>query len=149
MMRPTAASASKTHDKPSDTKALPQRTKSTKSASAPKTNGTAKPAAKAGATSKPLNATKATEEKSVEQPAQAVAEVEKPVQQEPEAATYTEKKIEESAPVNGQAEKTEIPDIPIPATENGSATPQHVANNSEPATGALESTPAFGQDEIR
>ena len=149
MMRPTAASASKTHDKPSETKALPQRTKSTKSASAPKTNGTAKPAAKAGSASKPLNPTKATEEKSVEQPAQAVAEVEKPVEQEPEAATYTEKKIEESAPVNGQAEKTEISDVPIPATENGSATPQHATNNSEPATAALESTPAFGQDEIR
>ena len=72
------------------------------------------------------------------------------MEQEPEAASYTEKKIEESAPVNGQAEKTEIPDIPIPATENGSATPQHTtADNSEPATAALESTPAFGQDEIR
>ncbi|GAB7332242.1 hypothetical protein MBLNU13_g04092t1 [Cladosporium sp. NU13] len=155
MMRPTAASASKTHEKPSETKALPQRTKSSaKSASAPKTNGTAKPAAKAGSASKPLHPTKAAEEKPVEQPAEqptpAVAEIEKPVQQEPEAATYTEKKIEESAPVNGQAEKTEIPDIPIPAIENGSATPQHTtADNSEPTTAALESTPAFGQDEIR
>ena len=155
MMRPTAASASKTHEKPNETKGLPQRTKSSaKSTSAPKTNGTAKPAAKAGATSKPLNPTKPAEEKPVEKPveqqAQAVAETEKPVEQEPEAATYTEKKIEESAPVNGHAEKTEIPDIPIPATENGSATPQHTTtDNSEPATAALESTPAFGQDEIR
>lgn len=150
MMRPTAASASKTHDKPSETKVLPQRTKSSaKSASAPRTNGTAKPAAKAGSTSKPLHPTKSAEEKPVEQPAQAVAETEKPAEQEPEAATYTEKKIEESAPVNGKAEETEIPDIPIPATENGSATPQHVADNSEPTTAALESTPAFGQDEIR
>jgi hypothetical protein len=150
MMRPTAASASKTHEKPSETKALPQRTKSSaKSTSAPKTNGTAKPAAKAGATSKPLNPTKAAEEKPVEQPAQSVVEADKPVEQEPQVATYTEKKIEESAPVSGKAEETEIPDVPIPATENGSATPQHVAENSEPATAALESTPAFGQDEIR
>lgn len=71
------------------------------------------------------------------------------MEQVPEAATYTEKKIEESAPVNGKAEETEIPDVPIPATENGNATPQHVADNSEPTTTALESTPAFGQDEIR
>lgn len=158
MMRPTAASASKTHEKPSETKALPQRTKSSaKSTSAPKTNGTTKPAAKAGSASKPLHPTKAAEDKPVEppveqaaeKPAQAVAEIEKPVEQEPEAATYTEKKIEESAPVNGKAEETEIPDVPIPATENGNATPQHVADNSEPATTALESTPAFGQDEIR
>jgi hypothetical protein len=150
MMRPTAASASKTHEKPSETKALPQRTKSSaKSTSAPKTNGTAKPAAKAGATSKPLNPTKAAEEKPVEQPAQSAVEADKPKEQEPEAATYTEKKIEESAPVNGKAEETEIPDVPIPAIENGSATPQHVADSSEPATAALESTPAFGQDEIR
>ena len=154
MMRPTAASASKTHEKPSETKALPQRTKSgAKSTSAPRINGTAKPAAKAGATSKPVDPTKLAGEKpaeqAVEQPTSAVAEIEKPVEQEPEVATYTEKKVEESAPVNGQAEKTEIPDIPIPATENGSATPQHVADNSESANAALESTPAFSQDEIR
>ena len=77
------------------------------------------------------------------------AEAEKPTEQEPEAATYTEKKIEESAPVNSKAEETEMPDIPIPVTENGSATPQHGADKSEPASAALESTPAFGQDEIR
>jgi hypothetical protein len=146
MMRPTAASASKTQEKPNETKALPQRTKSTaKSASAPKTNGTLKPAAKSGSMSKPLHPTKSTEEKPLEQ----AAGTEKPAEQEPEAATYTQKKIEESAPVNGKTEETEMPDIPIPATENGSATPQQGAVNGESATAALESTPAFGQDEIR
>ena len=143
MMRPTAASASKTHEKPGETKVLPQRSKSSaKSASAPKTNGTLKPAAKAGSSSKALHPTKSAEEK----PA---VETEKPAEQEPEVATYTEKKIEESAPVNGKAEETEIPDVPIPATENGSATPQHGNTNGEPANATLESTPAFGQDEIR
>jgi hypothetical protein len=95
--------------------------------------------------SKPLHPTKTTDEKPVEQP----AETEKPAKQEPEAATYTEKKIEESAPVNGKAEETEMPDIPIPTTENGSATPQHGAENGESGSAALETTPAFGQDEIR
>jgi hypothetical protein len=146
MMRPTAASASKTQEKPSETKALPQRTKSSaKPPSAAKTNGTLKPAAKSGSMSKPLHPTKTTDEKPVEQP----AETEKPAKQEPEAATYTEKKIEESAPVNGKAEETEMPDIPIPTTENGSATPQHGAENGESGSAALETTPAFGQDEIR
>lgn len=151
MMRPTAASASKTHDKPTETKALPQRTKSSaKPSSAPKTNGTAKPAAKSGSVSKPLHPTKSTEEKPAEQPTPvAAAEVEKPVEQEPEVTAHIEEKIEESAPVNGKTEETEMPDIPIPATENGSATPQHGAESSGPATTALESTPAFGQDEIR
>lgn len=150
MMRPTAASASKTHDKPTETKALPQRTKSAaKPASAPKTNGTVKPAAKAGATSKPLHPTKSTEEKPAEQAAQVVADTEKSEEQTPEVAADTETKVEVSKPINGKVEQTEIPDIPIPATENGSATPQHGTASSEPANAALESTPAFGQDEIR
>jgi hypothetical protein len=124
MMRPTAASASKTHDKPAEPKGIPQRTKSSSAKPiAPKTNGTAKPAAKSGSTSKPLHTTKSTEEK----PADA------------------EEKVETS----GKAEETEMPDIPIPATENGTSTPQHGAENGQPAGAALESTPAFGEDQIR
>jgi hypothetical protein len=147
-MRPTAASASKTHDKPAETRSSPPRTKSaTKSATAPKTNGTTRPAAKSGSVSKPVNPTKVSEEKPVEQAAK--AEIQKPQEQTPEVAAYTDKKTEESAPTNGKVEETEMPDIPIPATENGSATPQHNTEESEPASAALESTPAFGQDEIR
>ena len=136
MMRPTAASASKTHDKPAETKSLPQRTKSSATKPvAPRTNGTAKPAAKSGSTSKPLHPTKSTEEK--------------PVKQEPEVNADAEKKVEEKIETNGKAEQTEMPDIPIPATENGTATPQHGAENGQPAGAALESTPAFGEDQIR
>jgi hypothetical protein len=136
MMRPTAASASKTHDKPAEPKSLPQRAKS--SAAKPiatKTNGTAKPAAKSGSTSKPVHPIKPTEEK--------------PVKQEPEVTASAEKKVEEKAETNGKAEETEIPDIPIPATENGTSTPQHGTENGQPAGTALESTPAFGEDQIR
>jgi hypothetical protein len=146
MMRPTAASASKTHDKPNEAKPIPQRTKSSaKPASAPKTNGTMKPAAKSGSMSKPLHPTKSTEEKPVEQATQSAADNEKAEEQAPEVAP----KAEETIPTNGKVEETEMPDIPIPATENGSATPQHGNGTSEPASAALESTPAFGQDEIR
>ena len=126
MMRPTAASASKTHDKPAEPKGIPQRTKSSGAKPiAPKTNGTAKPAAKSGSTSKPLHTTKSTEEKPAEE------------------------KVEEKVETNGKAEETEMPDIPIPATENGTSTPQHGAENGQPAGAALESTPAFGEDQIR
>lgn len=126
MMRPTAASASKTHDKPAEPKGLPQRTKS--SAAKPvasKANGTAKPAAKSGSTSKSLHPTKSAEEKPAE------------------------KKVEEKVETNGKAEETEMPDIPIPVTENGTSTPQHGTENGQPAGAALESTPAFGEDQIR
>lgn len=85
----------------------------------------------------------------MEQATQVEADVEKPEQQTSEASADFVKKAEESAPINGKVEQTEIPDIPIPATENGSATPQHGTDSSEPANAALESTPAFGQDEIR
>jgi hypothetical protein len=129
MMRPTAASASKTHDKPAEPKALPQRTKS--SAAKPKTNGTAKPAAKSGAASKSLHPTKSTEEK-------------------PEViAAAAGKEVEEKTETNGKAEETEMPDIPIPAAENGTSTPQHGAENGQATGAALESTPGFGEDQIR
>jgi hypothetical protein len=131
MMRPTAASASKTHDKPAEPKSLPQRTKS--SAAKPiatKTNGTAKPAAKSGSTSKSIHPAKPTEEK-------------------PAATADVGKKVEEKTETNGKAEETEMPDIPIPATENGTSTPQHGTENGQPAGAALESTPAFGEDQIR
>lgn len=131
MMRPTAASASKTHDKPAEPKSLPQRTKSSaaKPIAAPKTNGTAKPAAKSGSTSKSIHPAKPT---NGEKPADA------------------EKKVEEKAETNGKAEETEMPDIPIPAAENGTSTPQqHGAENGQAAGAALESTPAFGEDLIR
>jgi hypothetical protein len=88
--------------------------------------------------SKPLHPTKSTEEKPAEQ---VVADTEKADEQAPEVAP----KAEETIPTNGKVEETEMPDIPIPATENGSATPQQ--GNGTGA--ALESTPAFGQDEIR
>jgi hypothetical protein len=128
MMRPTAASASKTHDKPAEPKGIPQRTKSSSSKPiASKTNGTAKPAAKSGSTSKPLHPTKSTEEKPVD----------------------AEKKVEEKLETNGKHEETEMPDIPIPATENGTSTPQQGTENGQPAGAALESTPAFGEDQIR
>jgi hypothetical protein len=124
MMRPTAASASKTHDKPAEPKGIPQRTKSSSSKPiASKINGTAKPAAKSGSTSKPLHPTKSTEEK-------------------PAA-------VEEKVETNGKHEETEMPDIPIPATENGTSTPQQGTENGQPAGAALESTPAFGEDLIR
>jgi len=130
-MRPTAASASKTHDKPAEPKALPQRTKS--SAAKPvasKTNGTAKPAVKSGSASKSLHPTKSTEEK-------------------PEVTADAASNVEEKVETNGKAEETEIPDIPIPATENGTFTPQHGTENGQSAGAALESTPAFGEDQIR
>jgi hypothetical protein len=131
MMRPTAASASKTHDKPAEPKSLPQRTKSSAAKPiAPKTNGTAKPAAKSGSTSKSVHPTKPTEEKTT-------------------VSADAEKKVEEKTETNGKAEETEMPDIPIPATENGTSTPQHGTENGQPAGAALESTPAFGEDQIR
>jgi hypothetical protein len=128
MMRPTAASASKTHDKPAEPKSLPQRTKS--SAAKPiatKPNGTAKPAAKSGSTSKSIHPAKPTEDKTAD----------------------AETKVEEKAETNGKSEETEMPDIPIPATENGTSTPQQGTENGQPAGAALESTPAFGEDLIR
>ena len=65
-------------------------------------------------------------------------------------AVSGEKKVEEKAETNGKAEETEMPDIPIPAAENGTSTPQqHGAENGQAAGAALESTPAFGEDLIR
>ncbi|KAM0716135.1 hypothetical protein Q7P37_008649 [Cladosporium fusiforme] len=240
MMRPTAASASKTHDKTAEAKSPPRRTKSVaKRPATQKVNGTAKPAPKAGAVSKPLSSAKAAEakpteekhveaqpieEKSIEEkveeekpieekveeekveeekPAEEKPVEEKPVEEKPievkpteespievkpieekpteersaEAAPVQEKPVAEepaeqklseekpaeqtSEPIadapkqsdepsllNGKVEPTEIPDIPVPATENGHATPKH-NTDSEPADAALESTPAFGEDAIR
>jgi hypothetical protein len=91
--------------------------------------------------SKPLHPTKSAEEK----PAEQATEVEKSEEQAPEVAP----EAEETIPTNGKVEETEMPDIPIPATENGSATPQQGTENGESTSAALESTPAFGQDEIR
>lgn len=198
-MRPTASSAQKTHDKTAEAKSPPRRTKSVakKPAAAPtKVNGTAKPAPKAGAASKPLSSAKAAEAKPVEekpveekvageQPAeipvetasvaeekateapadtapvaeekpaidtpveQKPTEEEKPTEQQTPASTATETaKQEESQPLDsGKVEPTEIPDIPIPPTENGNATPQHAG--VEKSGEALESTPAFGEESIR
>ncbi|KAL1582541.1 hypothetical protein WHR41_08694 [Cladosporium halotolerans] len=156
MMRPTASSAQKSHDRvASEPKSPPRRTKSVAkkpaaaagaSASA-RVNGAAKPAARAGAATKP------------------VKEVE-------EKAGVEEAQVQ----LNGKgAEETEIPDVPVPAEEvkaaetepqpepelekekvvenGGAATPQHVAagegDGEEKTAPALESTPAFGGDGIR
>lgn len=137
MMRPTAASAQKTHDKPAETKtALPTRAKSSaKAHSAPRTNGTTKPAPKSGSASKPVHPAKPSEEKHATK--------------EPETVAAPQQKTGEPAETNGKAEPTEIPDIPIPATENGSATPKQNMDEAQPVSAALESTPAFGEDEIR
>lgn len=156
MMRPTASSAQKSHDKvTSEPKSPPRRTKSVakKPAAAgasARANGAAKPAARAGAATKPV--------KEVEEKVEEKAGVEEAVQQ------------------NGKGgEETEIPDIPVPAEEvkaveaepqpepvqgnekvvenGGAATPQHVAagegEGEEKTAPALESTPAFGGDGIR
>lgn len=128
MMRPTASSAQKTHDKTAEAKSPPRRTKSVAkkpAAAAPtKVNGTAKPAPKAGAASKPLSSAKAAEAKPVEEKSVAVEEKtadEKPAEIPVETASVAEEKANEApadtAPAATEPVAEEKPAIDTPVEQ--------------------------------
>lgn len=128
MMRPTAASANKVHDK-TEVKSPPRKMAAPlKKPTAPKTNGVAKPASKTGAAPKP--AASKTAEKALE-----TATDETPAVENSNGIVHEPNELDASS-------STEPPVA-------GHDTPVHDQSASPATNGALESTPAFGEEGIR
>lgn len=147
MMKPTAASASKTHDKP-EVKTSP---KSKTAASRPKVNGV-KPAGEA-ARAETSKAAAAAPTAAAEQPNETHKEV--PRTQQPVAETLEKAGAVQEVP---QATTTEAESTPQPTSKGtvsaltngtGSETPIPHTNGAPEADATLEATPAALGEEVR
>jgi len=129
MMRPTAASANKVHEK-TEVKSPPRKTASSlKKPTAPKTNGVAKPASKTSAAPKPPSSKIA--EKALE-----TATDDAPAAENSNGVVHDPSELDNASAAE-----------PLPA---GNDTPVQDKSASPTTNGALESTPAFGgEDGIR
>lgn len=151
MMRPTAASASKVHDKPAEEKAAPRRTGSVLKKPTAKMNGHAKPS------SRGKDKAPSTKAESRPQTAKSGGQAEIATQVPPqssgsngvEGSEDVEHRVEEAREAadgpNGTQIMEEAPKMNTPMHE-GQSTPVPLTNGH--GDGALEGTPAFGEDTI-